>query len=523
MMRISRMNLHKIALLLPFLGALGCVDGRRITDSNEHSSATHQPLVSDGGVIRGTVELPFALASQHPDDWFFWGRFPEHEEIWIPAGAHEIEFEVTGGVRFTRTADAPWQVDRLDDVYIGPGGIRSSPEEWFPALRLQMGFVHADFEGLGYPPQYVWQAEPYSNGPARKRVVLTGPGRIVFNRHYNSNWWYGLNSYSFEGRPMWLYYTSVSDQKVQLTIRPLAELRVACTGDLGESRVTRGEELTCTATSDSEFGQVEIETWSFSGTDSQGQPYIYPEEMDGGITDNPWRGKMAISGIVTVRATVSGGEPKSRSIPITVEARDWKIDLPLTYNVSKVTYAEFPGAKRPPLYPQNVHDLGNTHFGWEPIESISDFAEQIADHGPNHYLTFLKRVPARSNVLVLVHPEMETRGVFWRRQATGRPAFSERPPCVQNQFDHYVQLILSHEGYPPNPQSHSGVYLAEFTRLVAPDMEQLVYPMEARAQMITKADELLTRASDAAYVAAKTPVDLHYAIPFGCEFDFAPR
>lgn len=74
------------------------------------------------------------------------------------------------------------------------------------------------------------------------------------------------------------------------------DLTVKCVGDLGENRVTRGEELVCTAKTGSETDQIEIETWSFSGADSNGNPYTYPEDLDGPVTDNPWRGKMVVGG-----------------------------------------------------------------------------------------------------------------------------------------------------------------------------------------------------------------------------------
>ncbi|HST61802.1 MAG TPA: hypothetical protein VLK84_24090, partial [Longimicrobium sp.] len=261
--------------------------------------------------------------------------------------------------------------------------------------------------------------------------------------------------------------------------RQRKDLVVECVGDLGKDRVTRGEELSCQAKTGSASDRIEIETWSFTGTDSRGQPYRFPEKEDGAVADNPWAGKMAISGTVTVKARVNGGERQEKSAVVTVVAREWE-DAPIEARVSKVTYAELPVRRRPPAYPTQVRDLGRTDFAWALLDFNQDVFAQISDYGPNHYLVYFKRVPAEVIARVLVHPELETRGEFWRRQASSQPASSTRPACVQGEFDRYIALVLAHEGYPPNPQSHTGVFRSEFVRLAGPQVEELVYPDLAR-------------------------------------------
>lgn len=301
------------------------------------------------------------------------------------------------------------------------------------------------------------------------------------------------------------------------------ELNLTCTGDLGENRVTRGAELSCEASGASEEDEVEIESWSFTGVDSRGQPYRFPDDMDRSITGNPWRGKMAISGTVHVRATINGGEPQERTATVTVQSRGWETGAPLTHHMSKVSFAEFPAEYQPPLYPKVVHDLGRTHFAMIFLDLTPDVAEQISDLGPNNYLVYLKRVPAEPQIKVLVHPEMETRGDFWRRQASGQPAFSQDPPCVQSRFPQYIQQILAHEGYPPNPQSHVGVYLAEISRRAGVELEPLAYSVDDLPQMVEEIDKRVKSLSREAHMAAKDPVDRQYGIPFGCEFNFGRR
>jgi hypothetical protein len=300
------------------------------------------------------------------------------------------------------------------------------------------------------------------------------------------------------------------------------ELTVSCTGDLGQNRVTRGAELNCEARGASEDDEIEIERWSFTGTDSQDQPYTFPGDLDGPITDNPWRGKMAISGVVSVWASVNGGEVEGDSVRVTVEARSWKNEN-ISASVRKVNWAEFPVLKRPSPYPTDVRDLGRTSMDWEALSFDASVIEQISDFGPNHYLLYLKRVPAQLAVMVLVHPEMETRGDFWRRQPSRRPEFSEIPPCIQGEFEQYVRLILAHEGVPPNPESHAGIYISEFSHRAGPRVEGLVYLDSDRQKMLDAAVLALNAVALEAHGLANDPVDVHYAIPFGCEFYYGQR
>lgn len=204
-----------------------------------------------------------------------------------------------------------------------------------------------------------------------------------------------------------------------------------------------------------------------------------------------------------------------------VEARSWENE-PIETRVRKVTWAEFPPAKRPPPYPTRVKDLGRTHLRWETSFS-ADVVEQISDFGPNQYLLYFKRVPATLLADVLVHPEMETRGDFWRRQASAPPAFSQRPLCVQRDFDRYVAQILKHEGAPPNPESHSGVYIAEFSRRAGSRVEGLVYVDAQRPAMLDSTVSVLNAVQEEAFTLANEPVDVQHGIPFGCEFNFDQR
>lgn len=301
-----------------------------------------------------------------------------------------------------------------------------------------------------------------------------------------------------------------------------ADLHLECLGNLGENRVTRGEEIACTPKPGSEGDEIEVVSWSFAGVDSRGQTYRFPDEMDGPVTDGVWRGQMAISGTVTVRARVNDGEPQETSVEVVVQPRSWE-NAPVEASVRKVGWEEFPADRRPALYPTDPSDLGRTAFSAKPVPLSSEVYTQIDDYGPNHYLLFLKRIPVELDIRVIVHPEMETQGEFWRRQSAGQPAYERAADCPRSRFGRYVELILAHEGYPPNPQSHSGVYIAEFTERAGPRLEDLVYPDTDRQAFADEIDARLVPVYAQAFAAADQPVDQNNPVRFGCSFNFAQR
>lgn len=299
-------------------------------------------------------------------------------------------------------------------------------------------------------------------------------------------------------------------------VPPLPQLTVSCT----PSPVLRGATVSCSVSA-VPSGEIEIETWSFSGIDSQGETYIFPGEADGPITDNPWRGTMAIGGTVSVRASMDGGEPQTLRTEITVQARTWEAEVP--HRISKISYAEHPELGRPPLYPAEVHHLGTSLLSWRGLPYGPDILDVIFDFGPNHNLLYFKQIPAELVLSVLVHPEMESRGDFWDRQARTQAPHSRTPECEQGRFDHYVELILAHEGLPPHPQSHTGVYIQEFSRRAGPQIESLVAPYSNRSALLDEAEGRLKETHTAALTAADDPVDERFGIDFRCDFNYRRR
>lgn len=90
---------------------------------------------------------------------------------------------------------------------------------------------------------------------------------------------------------------------------------------------------------------------------------------------------------------------------------------------------------------------------------------------------------------------------------------------MQRDFDRYIRLILDHEGYPVNPESHTGVFISELTPR-ARVVEDVVGPNDALQELQTIWETRLEAAVAQAILQADEPVDDKFAIPFGCEFNF---
>jgi hypothetical protein len=142
--------------------------------------------------------------------------------------------------------------------------------------------------------------------------------------------------------------------------------------------------------------------------------------------------------------------------------------------------------------------------------------DYITDYGPNHGLAMYGRVPAELELGIMVHPEMETGGVFFRRHPASNGGGGNF--CVQTDFPTYVQLILAHEGMPPNPQSHTGVFLREFVVRARPAVEDIVFPNDALTSMNDMAEQRLTGIAAQADNTSDTEVDGHHKVPFPCNF-----
>jgi hypothetical protein len=456
-----------VALLLGL--SAGCLDGGRSVTEPSGLRPASQIQVSDDGVITATMDLPFAPSD---GNWWLWGRFPEHEELRIPAGRHEVEFEVSGGVRFVRKPGFErFLTSHLDTMYIGPGGVRINPDEWYPALRLRMGYEHAEFEGQGYDPLQAWQAEPFSTGPARGRVVLFGPGRIIFDRHYGSGWFGlmdGLVHAPFgETANGWQAFEAVSDQRVTLTIRPLSRrLKLTCTGDLGRNLVTRGKLITCTAEKDARSapGPLVITGWTYGGV----------PRGDGDPVSAEWKGIMVKGGTVQVSGRVGSGEVQTATATIVVEDRTWGGEIPLMHMEEMGASG---GDTRFPALPAVIEwasNLGGFRSFLEPPpgERAED-PIQTVEGGPNDGLSYFGDLSFPVWVRIRINDTAMQRGSGFynaqERDASSRGSTIGGAPWCSARV---VTTVLS-DRVRAHERRHRDVYREAFASMVRPHLSDL--------------------------------------------------
>lgn len=301
---------------------------------------------------------------------------------------------------------------------------------------------------------------------------------------------------------------------VGVQAQPTRELKLECT-----DVTTRGDEISCSLGTDPPGGEIEVEAWWFEG-DIRGKPFRFPSDEDLAETGQTWRGRLVISGNIHVRASIDGQPAVEKSVPVRVEARGWD-NVEISYQLRRVTMTDFNAAVSQedllPPDPRQEHDMGR--YAASAMITISGPAfDYVTDYGPNHGLAFFKRVLAELEFLVVVHPEMETRGDFYRRQAASPPAFGT--PCLQSNFPRFVELILAHEGYPMNERSHTGVYLREYRARAGRAVEDLVAPNGALEDVADVAVSRLTAVAVQADGISDAEVDGSHRVPFGCNFNF---
>lgn len=170
-----------------------------------------------------------------------------------------------------------------------------------------------------------------------------------------------------------------------------------------------------------------------------------------------------------------------------------------------------------PAMPFEEKHLGGMAAGAIFLGSADGIYDFITDFGPNHGLTIYTRVPLELDFGVMVHPEMENQGVFFRRH----PASNGGGTCVQRGFPAYVQLILEHEGMPMSPQSHTGVYFREYVPRAGPAVEDLVFPNEALEAMNRMAEAKLDPVMLHADAVSDAEVDTHHKVRFACNFKWS--
>ncbi|HEX8393739.1 MAG TPA: hypothetical protein VF665_15470 [Longimicrobium sp.] len=315
--------------------------------------------------------------------------------------------------------------------------------------------------------------------------------------------------------------------------QPDARIELACEGDQGRGRVTRGQSMRCTVRKEPEeaTGELVVEGWKFTGTDSRGVVYVNPDldAGDGAVTDLVWEGKMALSGTVEVRARIGDGQLETRQAPVTVIARDW-FQEPIPSRITRLNTLQEYNAAVPdtryllPDYPTQDHELGRSLQRAEAREP-AEVLGFINDYGPNHRLAYMAAVPVRISMAVFVHPELENRGQFYRRQAEQLPARAAHPPCLQGHWSNYLNETLIHEGAdyagrPVDPRSHNGVFRREIQARAPAVLEDLVAPNDAVAELMDLVETRMDPVRTAVRQLSGPDVDTSFKAQYLCYFNY---
>jgi hypothetical protein len=281
-----------------------------------------------------------------------------------------------------------------------------------------------------------------------------------------------------------------------------AQLQLKCNGAQDSVRITRADELTCNVS-----GATDITGWEFSA-----DTYGYHNPAAGGtpFTGIEWKGRVVLSGTVTVNARV-GGAVESKSVRVSVEARDWG-GMTMPRSIS-----EEPALHLPPR-PDSLHHLGDIHHLMVvEFQHMENWAAIFT--GPNANLAYLVKPPAEYEATVHVNRAALSRDSdFWNAQYT-RQRSSGIVDCLQREADitDFIPVILQHEGVGFDPKSHAYLYVTTADRVGNPRYERVVG--STLQELADQATAVHAMAHDSA-VAASARADSSGYAPTWCRFHF---
>jgi hypothetical protein len=283
------------------------------------------------------------------------------------------------------------------------------------------------------------------------------------------------------------------------------QLELKCNGAQDSVRITRADEVSCEAS-----GATDIVGWEFRA-DSSG--YRNPAEGGTPFRGIAWKGRVVLSGTVTVEARVAGAE-ESKSVRVRVEAREWG-GMMMPRSIS-----EEPNTHLPPR-PDSLHDLGDIHQGMElEFKGMEKWAGIFT--GPNANLAYLIKPPAGYTALVHVNRVALSRdSEFWKAQNT-RQRSSGVVDCLQREADitDFIPVILRHEGIGFDPKSHAYLYVTTADRVGNPRYERVVG--STLQELADQSAAVREMAHDSA-VAATALADSPGYRPTWCRFHFNYR
>jgi hypothetical protein len=283
------------------------------------------------------------------------------------------------------------------------------------------------------------------------------------------------------------------------------QFELKCNGAQDSVRITRADELNCEVS-----GATDITGWEFRADNSG---YQNPAAGGTPIKGTEWKGRVVLSGTVTVTARVAGAE-ESKSVRVRVEAREWSgMTMPRSISEEPNTHL--------PLRPDSLHDLGDIHQGMELEFKGMDKWAPIFD-GPNANLAYLVKAPAEYTALVHVNRAALSRDSdFWKAQYT-RQRSSGVVDCLQREANitGFIPVILRHEGIGFDPKSHAYLYVTTADRVGNPLYERVVG--STLQELADQSAAVREMAHDSA-VAATALADSPGYRPTWCRFHFNYR
>lgn len=173
-----------------------------------------------------------------------------------------------------------------------------------------------------------------------------------------------------------------------------ARLVLTCKGDLpSPNRVTRGEQVTCTASKNPRdaAGELKITGWTFEGR----------ARTDGDVTSTEWRGIIVKPGTVQVSGTI-GGVAVTDSAQLAVKAREWSGYVLTQRPDTQIVL--LPGTS---AFPQTGTRLGTFTLRLLSEDAITSATDSIGA-GPNAGFLFLLRAPNLDGVGadITLHPAL---------------------------------------------------------------------------------------------------------------------
>ena len=299
---------------------------------------------------------------------------------------------------------------------------------------------------------------------------LETPGQVQMRRN-------GLGgTASWAGHPTIPMYTFSDGRTVTLEMVPKTgtALVVECTGDLGKEKVTRGQEITCTARKDpaNAPGEFKVIGWSFEGT----------PRTDGDLASVTWMGIMVKDGTVEVKGKIGGGVEQTARSTVQVKDRDWRgtMRYPEGLPEASVVPSAFPMLPVGEVSGRDEWHEGGLGLYRYGIEWRGHFAP--IESGPNAGRWYLKTPPAWMRPKVQLSPYLEPGDPFYEAQ-TGRRSGDKSPPrgytgwCTKADMDRLRIEVLDHEGAISGPRLSHHEFNVDYTARhdPGPDVERVSF------------------------------------------------